>query len=171
MTFVFMFLGLWLLWWKFTFLGELLLWYLGRQEKGAVEARRERISDSDQFIEWYQPAGQQPQCCWALPDLWLWENTTARGLREAEKALFVLKLTGKSCVVAVKMDIFLSMDQMGVTSAAPEHWSTTPFRGEHYLSVPQLPSTVCFQLMWGPLLNLCTQWNDWHFPRCMTSRQ
>lgn len=103
------------------FFGLGLLCYLGREEKGAVEAGRERILDSDQFIECYQPAGRQPQSCWALPDLWLWENTTARGLREAETALFGLKLTGKSCVVAVRMDIFLSMAQMGVTSAGPEH--------------------------------------------------
>lgn len=82
-------------------------------------AGRERILDSDQFIEWYQPAGQQPQRCGALPHLWLPENTTARGFREAEAALFGLKRTGKSCVVAVKMDI--CVDQMGVTSAGPKH--------------------------------------------------
>ena len=35
----------------------------------------------------YQPAGQQPQDCGALPGLWLRENTTARGKRGAEKGL------------------------------------------------------------------------------------
>lgn len=69
----------------------------------------------------YWPAGQQPQGCGALPDLWLRENTTARGYREAEKALFLLKLTGKSCVVEVKMDIIIRVDQIGVMSVSPMH--------------------------------------------------
>lgn len=120
------------------FFGLTIVLFGKRGKRGAVEAGRERILDSDPFIEWYQPAGRQPQCSWALPDLWLWENTTARGSREAETALFVLKLAGKSCVVAVKMDIFLSMAQMGVTSAGPEHRSTRPFRRDRYPFVPQL---------------------------------
>lgn len=99
----------------------------------------ERILDSDQFIERYQPAGRQPRGCGALPDLWLPDNTTARGLREAETALFVLKLTGKSCVVPVKMDIFISADQMGVTSTGPRALGHHPLQGG---AVSFCPSTA-----------------------------
>lgn len=138
-----------------------------RGEKGMWK-QGERILDSDQFIERYQPAGQQPRGCGALPDLWLPDNTTARGFREAETALFVLKLTGKSCVVPVKMDIFISADQMGVTSTGPEHWGTTPFRGEQYLFVPPLLSTVgwCEGHSHTRLLR-----NDWRSSRCVTPRR
>lgn len=154
---------------KIPFFFGLTIVLFGKRGKkgGAVEAGRERILDSDPFIEWYQPAGRQPQCSWALPDLWLWENTTARGSREAETALFGLKLAGKSCVAAVKMDIFLSMAQMGVTSAGPEQPKQPAPSGETAI----LLSLSCSQLMWGSLLHFCTRRNDWCFPRRLTSRQ
>lgn len=84
---------------------------VGRRGQGGCRGGcgREGKLDSNQLIEMYQPAGQQPQNCGTLPDLWLRENTTARGYREAEKALFVLKLTGKSCVAAIKMGIIIGV--------------------------------------------------------------
>lgn len=65
--------------------------------------RREGKLDSHQLIEMYQPAGQQPQDCEALPGLWLRENTTARGKRGAEKGSAV-ELRGQ-LFFAVTMDI------------------------------------------------------------------
>lgn len=52
---------------------------------------------------------------------------------------------------------FHKSDQMGVTSAGPKHWGTTPFRGEQCLFVPRLLSSVCSQLACGPLLRSFTQ--------------
>lgn len=55
------------------------------EKDGGGGCGREGKSDSHQLIEMYQPAGQQPQNSGALPDLWLRENTTARGKRGAER--------------------------------------------------------------------------------------
>lgn len=50
-----------------------------REKKEEEDVGGEGKLDSHQLIEMYQPAGQQPQNYGALPDLWLRENTTARG--------------------------------------------------------------------------------------------
>lgn len=51
----------------------------GEKGGGGGGCVREGKLDSHQLIEMYQPAGQQPQNFGALADLWLRENTTARG--------------------------------------------------------------------------------------------
>lgn len=88
---------------------DLIVGWRGKKKRGGGGCGREGKLDSHQLIEMYQPAGQQPQNCGALPDLWLRENTTARGNRGAEKGLFALKLAGQLCFVAVRMDIIVRL--------------------------------------------------------------